>query len=525
MNQYPEITVDGSALTEDRFTSCVVHQRLNGHWVCSFACARMAGTPTPIEDWIGKSLSVSSKDDQGGETAQFAGFIVSVDLNYAHSGTYTASVTAYTKTWLMDQSQHKQYYSETTLQSLATQMAARMGGSATVGVAASRPLNYVQYAETDFSFLDRVVDDYKAWLRPSADGFEIYDTFQPGSSLAWRGEAGGDLMTFSIGATVRPGNFQGSHYDFHAMESKTYGSVNQQPAFFDGAAGLVGSVQQVALSGFPPQRTPVRARVKTNDEFETTLKDESERAIGAAVTGTGTSRSMKLKAGDTVTLTGNLGAAGTYGLTEVVHEWAAGGYSNTFVCTPWQQYRHPEEPALRTWSGIVPARVTAHNDPKKMGRIQVQFFWQEDGSTQWARTTSPHAGPDRGFMFMPEVGDEVAVSFEDGDPERPIILGSLWNGVQMQYRGDFRGGDIETNDVKHLMTKSGNRLHLSDKKGVETVILATPHNNRIKMTERSDQTGRVNITIESLTGDIVLHAPKGRVHIESQFYSKDIGGE
>ena len=45
------------------------------------------------------------------------------------------------------------------------------------------------------------------------------------------------------------------------------------------------------------------------------------------------------------------------------------------------------------------------------------------------------------------------------------------------------------------------------------------------MTERSDQTGRVNITIESLTGDIVLLAPKGRVHIESKFYSKDVGGE
>ena len=70
------------------------------------------------------------------------------------------------------------------------------------------------------------------------------------------------------------------------------------------------------------------------------------------------------------------------------------------------------------------------NDPKQMGRLRVQFFWQEDGPAHWARMISPHAGPDRGFMMMPEVGDEVGVMFEDGDPERPVIVGSLWNAVQ-----------------------------------------------------------------------------------------------
>ncbi len=524
MNQYPEVAIEGKALASDRITSCTVHQRLNAHWVAMFTCVRLAGSPTPVEEWVGKSISIGSQDQDGTVHPHFAGFIVGVNLSYAASGTYTASVTAYSKTWLMDQSKHKQYYYATTLQDIASQMAARMGGSASIGVGAMRPLNYVQYAETDFSFLDRVVDDYKAWLRPTAEGFEVLNSFQPGTSLNWRGEVGGDLMSFSLGATVRPGNFQGSHYDFHAMQSQTYLSVNRDPEFYDSAAALVGAVKQAALTLFPPQRTAVRARVQTNAEFETTLKDESDRAIGSAVTGTGTSRNMQLKAGNTVALTGNLsGAAGIYGLIEVIHEWSDGGYLNTFVCTPWKVYRQAEEPTLRTWSGIVPARVTAHNDPKKMGRIQVQFFWQEDGSTHWARATSPHAGPDRGFMFMPEVGDEVAVAFEDGDPERPVILGSLWNGVHQQPRAAFRGEDVTDNSVKRIMTRSGNRIQISDKPGVETISIATPNHNVIRLTEQSDMTGRTNITLESRTGDIVLHAPNGRVHIESKFYSKDIG--
>ena len=46
--------------------------------------------------------------------------------------------------------------------------------------------------------------------------------------------------------------------------------------------------------------------------------------------------------------------------------------------------------------------------------------------------------------------------FEDGDPERPVILGSVWNGVQQAPRHGYYGEDIPNNDVKRIVTKSGN---------------------------------------------------------------------
>lgn len=522
---YPSVKVGDNLLQNARLTSLEVRQVLNEHWWCTLTCGQDDNAPIPVQDWLGKTVQITSSDEDEVSHVHFSGFILSVDLVYEASGTFSAQATAVTYSWLLDQAPHKQYYNAQTLSQVASTAVGRVGLTASINAAASKPLNYVQYGETDFSFLHRIADDYKAWLRPTEHGIEVFDSFQSGVDLEWRGASGLGLLDFMLGGTLKPASFGGSHYDFHAMQSQMFQNVSKAPTFSSPSAGLASAVvaqsQAVMPSGFVQQRP----RVMTVADFKTSIEDEAERALGSAITGRGSSRNEQLYAGNTVNITGSIAAAGTYGLVAVTHRWDAGGYGNTFTVTPWTTYRNSSEPELRSWNGIVPARVTAHDDPKKMGRIQVKFFWQEDGSTHWARTTSPHAGPDRGFMFMPEVGDEVAVAFEDGDAERPVILGALWNGVQTQYRGDLRGGDVVTNDVKHLMTKSGNRLQLSDKKGVETVVLATPHNNRLIMTERSDQSGRTQIMIQSLTGDIILHAPKGRVHIESEFYSKDIGGE
>ena len=302
-------------------------------------------------------------------------------------------------------------------------------------------------------------------------------------------------------------SFSGSHYDHHAMQSNTFEGMTKPPQYYPAAQQMTGAVQ-TASSQLPPGFEPQRARAMTLSDYSDQLQAESERSMGSAVTGTGSSRNQTLMAGNTLTVDGMLDAKGTYGLVQVSHLWTPQGYTNDFVCTPWKNYRNPHPPVAKAWHGVVSARVTAHNDPKKMGRVQVQFFWQEDGCTHWARATSPHAGPDRGFMFMPEIGDEVAVTFEDGDPERPVILGSMWNGVQQAPRYDFFGGDIDTNNVKRIITKAGNRLQLVDEPTKETVVLATPLHTSITMTEKNGSSERASITVYT-DGDINFLAPKG----------------
>jgi type VI secretion system secreted protein VgrG len=516
----PYIQIGDDLIQDALLASVDIVQELNQHWWCTIVCRQTEDKRIPVEDFLGKSIQVQTTDQEGVTHINFSGFVLDVELTYEVWGSYTAQITCVSGTYKMDLTARKQYYSVQTLAQIANTTAGHVGISATVNAPTQKALNYVQYGETDFSFINRIVDDYGCWLRPSEAGLEINNAFQSGATVQFRGEDG--LLDFRIKGTLSPATFSGAHYDHHSMSSDTFQQVGASPQFYSSSERLVSAVQSQSQSLLPAGFAPQRARVMTLSDYQENLQKESQRSVGGSITGYGHSRNQQLQAGDTLQIEGNLDAKGTYGLVKVIHRWETTGYSNSFVCTPWKDYRNRRQPPLRAWYGVVPARVVDHNDPKKMGRIKVQFFWQSDGSTHWARAVSPHAGPDRGFMFMPEVGDEVAVIFEDGDPERPVILGSLWNGVQNAPREEFFGANIPVNEVKRIVTKSGNRLQFVDQQGKETIVVATPNSSSISLTEKSDGTGRTLITLQS-KGDIILSAPDGRVHIKSKFFSREVG--
>jgi type VI secretion system secreted protein VgrG len=128
-------------------------------------------------------------------------------------------------------------------------------------------------------------------------------------------------------------------------------------------------------------------------------------------------------------------------------------YDNAFGCMPIElPYRPDIETAKRSVgfhelatvvdaSGGVTAPTSAGQgndiavDAQKHGRIRVKFHWDESeagagGTTScWVRTMQPWAGKNWGFQFIPRVGMEVVVGFEGGDPDRPLVLGCVYNGL------------------------------------------------------------------------------------------------
>ena len=92
-----------------------------------------------------------------------------------------------------------------------------------------------------------------------------------------------------------------------------------------------------------------------------------------------------------------------------------------------------------------------NNEPMGMGRVRVQFPWQEEKNqmTPWIRTTTIYAGSGRGDYKIPEIGDEILVGFESGNAEKPFMLGAMYNGA------DVSGYATPNNDLKVERTRSG----------------------------------------------------------------------
>jgi len=159
----------------------------------------------------------------------------------------------------------------------------------------------------------------------------------------------------------------------------------------------------------------------------------------------------------------------------------------------------------RRMYGVYPAVVTDIRDPDQQGRVKVSLPWAPDtgGSSygNWARLATFMAGNHRGSWFIPDVNDEVLVAFEGGDPARPYVIGSLWNGVDAPPETmDAEGGNYR----KVLRSRNGVTLTLDDTDGAEQLILETPGGQKVTL---KDGPGR--IVIGDSNGNAVQLDPGG----------------
>jgi type VI secretion system secreted protein VgrG len=512
----------GGELVQDAILQLVeVTQELNQHWWCRVECRQTEDQRIPVENLLGQDLQIVTRDQAGAEHVVFDGFVLEASLLYEVFGSYTARLKAVTRSYKLDLTAQEAYYRKKTLTDVAQSLASADGLTADVLAKDGLKRNYVQWGDADFRFLVRIADDHQAWIRPTAQGIQICDTFQRGAQVTWRQEDG--LLSFDVEGALATPAFDGTHSDARQMRSVTHTAVSKPAEHFGSSGPMVTAVERQSKALLLSGAAFLDNRAATAEEYKALLERESLRAAGNRVAGHGISQKEDLKAGDTVEIDGVLDGKGTYGLTKVIHRWTAQGYENEFWCTTWKNYVSPQLPEPSEVAGVVTARVVDHNDPRKMGRIQVQYDWQESGPTGWVRATAPHAGQDRGFLFMPEIGDEVVVAFEHGDPERPYVVGYLWNGVDQAPRDEFWGEDIDPNDVKRIVTKSGHRIQFVDKPGKESIVIATPQHLKISLIEKTDETGRSIILLHS-DGDIFINASGGRVHFHCSTLSQDVGG-
>jgi uncharacterized protein involved in type VI secretion and phage assembly len=134
------------------------------------------------------------------------------------------------------------------------------------------------------------------------------------------------------------------------------------------------------------------------------------------------------------------------------------------------------------WYGVYPAVVSDISDPESSGRVKITLPWAPDTGSEkydaWARLATFMAGDNRGSWFIPDVGDEVLVAFEGGDPRRPYVIGALWNGQDKAPESMDGGGK---NYKKVLRSRNGVKITLDDKDGQEQFIAETPGGQKLTL--------------------------------------------
>jgi type VI secretion system secreted protein VgrG len=232
---------------------------------------------------------------------------------------------------------------------------------------------------------------------------------------------------------------------------------------------------------------------KISPDGERTVKVRMQEEAWPALTLDGESDCRQFSAGHVFGLQKHPNADDSYVLVWVEHAASTEGtyvsgearplaYRNRFHCLPAAlPFRPPRRTPRARVEGPQTAVVVGPEGEEiftdKYGRIKVQFRWDRQGqndanSSCWVRVATPWAGQQWGAVHLPRVGQEVLVAFEEGDPDTPVVVGSLYNAANMP---PYTLPDKKTQSgVKSRSTLTGtpeqfNELRFEDKKDSEEV--------------------------------------------------------
>ena len=432
--------------------------------------------------WLGESIVVKAAN-----TPIFVGVVTNVQLHREGSDFGCIIVSGYSATYRMETAHSCFSWNDRTIGDVVKKLCEQAKVQLELNPAFKETKDFIcQYEESDFDFIRRLAHQYQEWMY--FDGTKLI--FGKPRKLAdpIRLEYGTTLSSLDIGLQTLARSEQ--VFSYHSGADREMQRMTPDLAY--GHDKLAGEAFRASLGMFSkPARQHALPRISNETELVNYMgrKQAAETAETHYITAE--SQVPTLRVGSVISLyssflerVGNLSeeSLGNFIIIEITHEVSQGSYyKNRFKAIPATIKAMPSPKVRMPLAETQMATVLSNADPQGKGRVRVRMNWQTDGmQTGWVRVMTPDGGSssdvksNRGFVFIPEVGDQVLLGFRHGDPARPYVMGSLFNGVT-------GSGGFATNHKKSLTTRSGSTVTFDDT--AHTILLQTTRANKIFIDE------------------------------------------
>ena len=464
-----KVTVKGE---EQKFVSLHLRQGFNRHHTFTVVVNYLSPnntfqqTPEKFIGYIGETASISFVHRQTGESYDFEGIITQVEMVGSMGETGGVAIHGTSPTILYENNRTLDSWMDQSLSTIIKEVTQEYGKVNLVSNPKyAAPIPYMaQYNESVFDFMNRLSALYGEWFY--YDGTKVYFG-KPDRDNTEKIVYDMDLEEVRLVANLVPG--KSARYDYVAQENKQHNA--DTPAKPDGMNDLQSIAHSCSEKAYTAKTTSAAdPHVTDKAELDEQMRIVKNASGANLLNIKGIGKTCRIRIGEIIDVSFpdrmKLPPLGKFRIVGIEHEVRRDGhYSNSFVGVPDGTVHIPVPDVKRPLALPELATVKENNDDKGQGRVKVAFDWQKNGkTTNWIRVQTPNAGvsgavsKNRGWVFVPEVGDQVMVSYEHGNPDRPYVTGSVF------HSGSGKGGDKD-NKVKSIITRSGNAIVFDDETG------------------------------------------------------------
>ena len=409
-----------------------------------------AAHPIAFDSTLGTDVSVTIV--RGATTRRVSGICSRISESATADG-FTYRLELEPRLALLALNQNSRIFQDKTVPDIVRQVLSTRGIDFEVDLTGNYPpRNFVvQYRESDFNFISRLMEEEGIYyyFTHDASGHHMVIGDSSGANPLIAGSAvfGDGVLTWQKSQQLTPGKVTLRDFTFQLPDSPLDAAREIQPTVQAGA--VVHRLALPATSGLEVYDFPggyakrfdgVDAGGNIFGEANRVAAIRMQEIAAAALTIDGSGNQPQFNAGIRFTLAQHPNGDGQYLLTTVRHSTTGSGskldYQNTFICLPvglpFRPPRATRLPVIGTQTAFVVGPAGEEIFADRFARVKVQFHWDREGkndenSSMWIRVSALHQGEENGFELVPRIGDEVVVAFEEGDPDQPIIIGSVYN--------------------------------------------------------------------------------------------------